>query len=268
MYFADSRREINCDAGVGVPEMRGGLIRPYDNIPVLSYLILGGKCRGCKTKISPMYPLVEFLTGVLFFACYYAFGISLETLKWATFSAIMIVLVFTDMRERILPDVVNYSGFGLGLVLSLFVRPERRDRGVDLQSPFSVPSSDAGAVFGGCAGGRGGGQRVAVAGVRSVFQIAWARRHGSGRRENDVDGRRVSGREAHAIDDLAGSVLGSIIGIAVILARRKEADYELPFGTFLGRGRVAGGVFRDAAGRLVSVTVDDALTLHPVKFFG
>src|SRR6202789_3258272 len=44
----------------------GHLIRPYDNIPVLSYLILGGKCRGCKTKISPMYPLVEFLTGVLF----------------------------------------------------------------------------------------------------------------------------------------------------------------------------------------------------------
>src|SRR5271155_2318013 len=82
----------------------GKLIRPYDNIPVLSYLILRGKCRGCKTGISPMYPLVEFLTGLLFFACYYAFGISVETLKWATFSAIMIVLVFTDFRERILPD--------------------------------------------------------------------------------------------------------------------------------------------------------------------
>src|SRR5271163_4057982 len=53
----------------------GEPIRPYDNIPVLSYLLLGGKCRGCKTKISWMYPLVEFLTGVLFFACYCAFGI-------------------------------------------------------------------------------------------------------------------------------------------------------------------------------------------------
>jgi leader peptidase (prepilin peptidase) / N-methyltransferase len=102
----------------------GAAIRPYDNIPVLSYLILGGKCRGCKTKISPMYPLVEFLTGVLFFACYYAFGISVETLKWATFSAILVVLIFTDIRERILPDVVNYTGFGLGLLFSFFVRPE------------------------------------------------------------------------------------------------------------------------------------------------
>src|SRR6202041_2931428 len=86
----------------------GTAIRAYDNIPVISYLILRGKCRGCKTKISPMYPLVEFLTGLLFFACYYAFGLSVEALKWATFSAIMIVLVFTDLRERILPDVVNF----------------------------------------------------------------------------------------------------------------------------------------------------------------
>src|ERR1700722_5103336 len=58
----------------------GAAIRPYDNIPVISYLILRGKCRGCKTKISPMYPLVEFLTGLLFLACYYAFGISVDTL--------------------------------------------------------------------------------------------------------------------------------------------------------------------------------------------
>src|ERR1700678_2383568 len=57
----------------------GEPIRPYDNIPVLSYLLLGGKCRGCKTKISWMYPLVELLTGLLFLGCFYAFGISVET---------------------------------------------------------------------------------------------------------------------------------------------------------------------------------------------
>src|SRR5271154_1571316 len=101
----------------------GHLIRPYDNIPVLSYLILHGKCRGCKTKISPMYPLVEFLTGLLFLACFYVFGVTIEALKWATFSALMVVLVFTDLRERILPDVVNFTGFGLGLALSLLTKP-------------------------------------------------------------------------------------------------------------------------------------------------
>src|SRR5580704_10656899 len=85
-------------------------IRPYDNIPVISYLILGGKCRACKTPISPMYPLVELRTGLLFLPWYLVFGSTVETLKWAVFSAIMIVLVFTDLRERLLPDVVNYTG--------------------------------------------------------------------------------------------------------------------------------------------------------------
>ncbi len=92
-------------------------IRPYDNIPVLSYLVLGGKCRACKTPISPLYPLVELLTGILFLACYLAFGLTINALKWAVFSAIMIVLVFTDLRERLLPDLVNYSGLALGLAL-------------------------------------------------------------------------------------------------------------------------------------------------------
>ncbi|MGA6956972.1 MAG: prepilin peptidase, partial [Candidatus Acidiferrales bacterium] len=101
----------------------GKEIRAYDNIPVISYLLLGGKCRGCKTRISPMYPLVELLTGLLFLACFLVFGLSVEAAKWAAFSAIMIVLVFTDLRERILPDVVNYTGLGLGLAFSFFAKP-------------------------------------------------------------------------------------------------------------------------------------------------
>src|SRR5271165_4061574 len=72
----------------------GAAIRPYDNIPVVSYLLLRGKCRGCKTHISAMYPAVELLTAALFWICYHAFGLSFEALKWAVFSAILIVLVF------------------------------------------------------------------------------------------------------------------------------------------------------------------------------
>ena len=56
----------------------GKAIAPYDNIPVLSWLILGGKCRNCKTKISAMYPAVELLTGLLFLACYFAFGLTVD----------------------------------------------------------------------------------------------------------------------------------------------------------------------------------------------
>src|SRR5277367_3741908 len=94
----------------------GAAIKPYDNIPVVSYLLLRGKCRGCQTKISWMYPLVELLTGLLFLGCFYVFGISVDAAKWAAFSAIMVVLVFTDLRERILPDVVNFTGFAIGLI--------------------------------------------------------------------------------------------------------------------------------------------------------
>ena len=101
----------------------GAAIRPYDNIPVISYLILGGKCRKCKTPFSAMYPAVELLTGFLFLGCFEFFGLTAEALKWAIFSAIMVVLVFTDLRERILPDLVNYTGFALGLLLSFFTKP-------------------------------------------------------------------------------------------------------------------------------------------------
>ena len=91
----------------------GAPIRPYDNIPVVSYLLLGGKCRSCKTTISPMYPAGRIADRrCSFSAAICAFGLTPEALKWAVFSALMIVLVFTDLRERILPDVVNFTGFG------------------------------------------------------------------------------------------------------------------------------------------------------------
>jgi leader peptidase (prepilin peptidase)/N-methyltransferase len=96
-------------------------IRPYDNIPVLSYLILGGKCRFCGTGISAMYPVVEVATGLLFVGCLVTFGLTLEAAKWALFSCLIVILFFTDLRERILPDTVNFFGLAAGLVFSLFL---------------------------------------------------------------------------------------------------------------------------------------------------
>ena len=214
----------------------GTAIRPYDNIPVISYLILGGKCRGCKTKISPMYPLVEFLTGLLFFACYYAFGLSVETLKWATFSAIMIVLVFTDMRERILPDVVNFTGFAFGLLFSLFVAPTDGSALWIANHIFQFPPpqpvlSLVDALLGAALG----------SGLLWLVSEAYFRLRGrEGMGLGDVKMMLMAGAFLGAkrtlLTIMAGSILGSVIGIAVIVARRKEADYELPFGTFLGAG--------------------------------
>ena len=101
----------------------GKPIKPYDNIPVVSWLLLRGRCRSCKTPISALYPAVELLTGLLFVACYLVFGLNAEDLKWTIFAALIVVLTVTDLRERILPDKVNFLGLGLGLVLSFFTKP-------------------------------------------------------------------------------------------------------------------------------------------------
>jgi leader peptidase (prepilin peptidase)/N-methyltransferase len=214
----------------------GAAIHAYDNIPVISYLILRGKCRGCKTRISPMYPLVEFLTGLLFFACYYAFGFSVETLKWATFSAVMIVLVFTDLRERILPDVVNFTGFAFGLVFALFVKPTDGSALWIADHIFQFPPpqpvlSLVDALLGAALG----------SGLLWLVSEAYFRLRGrEGMGLGDVKMMLMAGAFLGAkrtlLTIMAGSILGSVIGIAVIVARRKEADYELPFGTFLGAG--------------------------------
>ncbi len=93
----------------------------YDNIPVLSWLILGGRCRHCKAHISPRYLTIELLTGALFLACYWFFGPTLSTLKYCTFAFLLLGLIFTDAETKLLPDKMTLPGFALGLVFSLLV---------------------------------------------------------------------------------------------------------------------------------------------------
>ena len=96
-------------------------IKPYDNIPVFGWLLLRGKCRNCALPISPMYPIVEFLTGAIFALTYYEFGLNLLTLKWLIFACLVIVLIVTDLRVRLLPDAINFPGMAIGLVLAFRV---------------------------------------------------------------------------------------------------------------------------------------------------
>jgi leader peptidase (prepilin peptidase)/N-methyltransferase len=93
----------------------------YDNIPVLSWLILGGRCRGCKARISPRYLLIELLTGVLFLACYWFFGLTLFTLKYCVLSFLLLGLIFTDAETKLLPDKMTLPGLALGVIFSWFV---------------------------------------------------------------------------------------------------------------------------------------------------
>jgi leader peptidase (prepilin peptidase)/N-methyltransferase len=93
-------------------------IHPYDNIPVLSYLILGGRCRYCKTKISWQYPLVELLTGILFLLLFLKFSLSLQFIAYTILVALLIIATFTDLSHRIIPNVVSIPGIILGLIVN------------------------------------------------------------------------------------------------------------------------------------------------------
>jgi leader peptidase (prepilin peptidase)/N-methyltransferase len=93
----------------------------YDNIPVLSWLTLGGRCRQCKAPISPRYLTIELLTGALFLACYWFFGPTLSTLKYCAFAFLLLGLIFTDAETKLLPDKMTLPGLALGLLFSLLV---------------------------------------------------------------------------------------------------------------------------------------------------
>src|SRR2546427_8288541 len=105
-------------------------IKAYDNVPVFGWLWLQGKCRACAAPISPMYPLIELSTGLLFVAAYLDFGITQATVKWIFFTCLVIVLTVTDLRVRMLPDGINWPGFAAGRVVFPFVAPDVGRSGV------------------------------------------------------------------------------------------------------------------------------------------
>jgi leader peptidase (prepilin peptidase) / N-methyltransferase len=93
----------------------------YDNVPVLSWLILRGRCRRCKARITPRYMVVELLTAFLFLGCYWHFGLTLAMLKCCVFGFLLLGLIFTDAETKLLPDKMTLTGLGLGILFSLVV---------------------------------------------------------------------------------------------------------------------------------------------------
>ncbi len=95
-------------------------IKWYDNVPVLSYIALGGKCRVCKTKISIQYPLVELLAGFLFLLVYVKFGYSILTIKYFIFVSILISASIIDIKSYFIPDSLTFSLILLGMISTFF----------------------------------------------------------------------------------------------------------------------------------------------------
>ncbi|MDD5618466.1 MAG: prepilin peptidase [Candidatus Omnitrophica bacterium] len=117
----------------------------YDNIPLLSYVLLKGKCRFCKTKISLQYFVVELLTGLIFILFYNTFGPTVKSLIYVIFTCGLIIATFVDFNFRIIPDEINIGGIILGLILS-FIYPQLHNTSSHF---FGLYSSFLGIIIGG-----------------------------------------------------------------------------------------------------------------------
>lgn len=211
----------------------------YDNVPVLSYVLLGGRCRHCKAHISLRYPIVELLTAILFFVYVASKGPTLPAWKLCLFGAILIGLVFSDFEQRILPDEFTLGGTVAGLALAWFVPlPGLTARALLWMAGLhwsprwtSVAEALLGAAIPTFCLWFGGYLYAKV-------------RHREGLGLGDVKMMGMVGAflglQGALLTLIIGSVLGSVVGYLYILAARKDASsYELPFGTFLGIGGIA-----------------------------
>jgi leader peptidase (prepilin peptidase) / N-methyltransferase len=238
----------------------GTPIKPYDNVPLFAWVWLGGKCRACKHPISAMYPLIELVTGLLFVACYLEFGITPATAKWLVFSSLIVVLIVTDLRVRLLPDAVNWPGLAVGLIFSTWL-PSDDGTAFWLSVSLFHRASPARAVgfFDGALGALFGS--LLLWGFAGLYKV-WRGHEGMGL--GDVKMMAMVGAflglRGTFLTILLGSLLGSAVGLAIILAlyatgwqralaerasRRNlgtvsalrwaiASQYQLPLGTFLG----------------------------------
>lgn len=238
----------------------GKAIAAYDNVPLFGWIWLGGKCRQCKHPISVMYPLVELATGLLFVLAYLEFGVTQTAIKWLFFTCLIVVLTVTDFRVRILPDLVNWPGFVLGLFFSTLIPiGDETTATLSLAVFHHLPSArvmglvDAilGAAFG----------SFLLWGAAALYKVVRGR---EGMGLGDVKMMAMVGAflglRGTFLTILLGTLLGSAIGIGIIvvlylsgwhrgLAERAHrrglgtvdslrwaiaSQYQLPLGTFLG----------------------------------
>jgi leader peptidase (prepilin peptidase)/N-methyltransferase len=237
-------------------------IKPYDNVPVFAWLWLGGKCRSCGKPISPMYPIIELSTGLLFVAGFLDFGVTQATVKWLFFTCLVIVLTVTDLRVRLLPDVITWPGFAAGLLFSAVVPPNdgfARFLGYRLFQA-RLPGYAAG-ILDGLLGAAFGS--FLLFGLAKAYKAARGREGmGMGDVKMMVMVGAFLGLRGTFLTILVGSLMGSVVGLAVVLAlyaggwksglaKRASArglgtenglrwaiasQYQLPLGTFLGIG--------------------------------
>ena len=216
------------------------LIPWYDNIPILSYVLLRGHCRRCDKRISARYPFVEGITGLVSVLLYSKFGLGFEWAIFFAFSAALIVLAFIDLDHRILPDEITLNGIWIGILANLFLAEPSplasrllRTAGVEATNArvVALVASLVGAIV-------GGGLLWGVAEV--YLRLRGIEGMGFGDVKMMAMVGAFLGAPLALITIMIGSLAGSVIGLVFIRFAGKTREYELPFGTFLaGAGIVA-----------------------------
>jgi len=195
----------------------GYMIRSYDNIPVLSYLMLGGKCRQCREAISFRYPMVEIISGLFAVGSVYKFGLSPEAIVYYIFIACLLVITFIDIDHRIIPDMITLPGIPI-FFLASFALPD-----------MTYMDSLLGLLAGG----------------GSLYLVAWtyqalAKKEGMGGGDIKLLAMMgvLIGWKGVLFTIFVSSLVGTLIGLAVMLYTRVNMKLAVPFGPFLSVGAV------------------------------
>lgn len=196
----------------------GAAIRPWDNIPVLSYLLLRGRCRYCGARISARYPFVEALNAGLWALMYWRFGMGWHLAVYFVLVSAFVVVTFIDLDFQIIPDALTLPGIPLALLAGMFLLPDPMARTMPLGWKASLGGAALGfGLFWAVAvlsrGGMGGGdiKFMAIAGA-------------------------ATGWKGVLMTTFLGSLAGSVIGVSLMIARGKGRKTKIPFGPFLVLG--------------------------------
>jgi len=213
----------------------GAKIRFRDNIPILSFILLKGECRKCKSKISMQYPLVEFITSILILITYWRFGWGWEFVAKTILCLLLIVIFFIDLQHRIIPDVVTLPGIALGFLFSFFVK-----------SP-SVMNSLIGIFV--------GGVLFYLAAVLGELLFKKESMGGGDIKLAMMLGAFLGWQRIFLVF-LISAVLGAMVGgIALFFSKEVKKTQMIPFGPFL------------ALGSILAIFIGDTLISAYIKTF-
>jgi leader peptidase (prepilin peptidase)/N-methyltransferase len=194
----------------------GRSLRRFDNVPVFGWVALRGRCRACRAPISPVYLIVELVVPLLFLAQYSQVGWSALLVVRLIFISAMVVLFVIDLQDRILPNLITVPGIGVGLAVALVVEP-------------GWPAAVLGVLIGG-------------GGLLLIAEIYYWLRHEEGLGMGDIKMLAMIGAflgwKQMLVTLLLASVLGSVVGIGMIVLGFGDSKYALPFGSFLALAAV------------------------------